>query len=69
MGAYSGVGAYLSSSGSEVGAYSGGGLFESGGLIDHLRYLFEKSNKENSKVIKNTFLNKSGNPESLKKSS
>ena len=26
MGAYSGLGAYLSSSGSEVGAYSGGGL-------------------------------------------
>ena len=32
MGAYSGVGAYLSSSGSEVGAYSGGGLIREWGL-------------------------------------
>ena len=32
MGAYSGVGAYLSSSGSEVGAYSGGGLIRELGL-------------------------------------
>ena len=37
MGAYSGVGAYLSSSDSEVGLIREGGLFESGGLIDHLR--------------------------------
>ena len=32
MRAYSGVGAYLSSSGSEVGAYSGGGLIREWGL-------------------------------------
>ena len=32
MGAYSGVGAYLSSSGSEVGTYSGGGLIREWGL-------------------------------------
>ena len=32
MGIYSGVGAYLSSSGSEVEAYSGGGLIREGGL-------------------------------------
>ena len=32
MGAYSGVGAYLSSSDSEVGAYSGGGLIREWGL-------------------------------------
>ena len=31
MGAYSGVGAYLSSSGSEVGAYSGGGFIREWG--------------------------------------
>ena len=31
MGAYSGVEAYLSSSGSEVGAYSGGGLIREWG--------------------------------------
>ena len=42
MGAYSGVGVYLSSSSSEVGAYSGGGLFESGGLIDHLQFVKSK---------------------------
>ena len=46
MGAYSGVGACLSSSGSEVGAYSGGGLFESAGLIDHLRYVSRKCYEE-----------------------
>ena len=32
MGTYSGVGAYLSSSGSEVGANSGGELIREGGL-------------------------------------
>ena len=32
MGAYSRVGAYLSSSGSEVGDYSGGGLIQEWGL-------------------------------------
>ena len=32
MGAYLGVGAYFSSSGSEVGAYSGGGLIREWGL-------------------------------------
>ena len=31
MGAYSGVGSYLSSSGSEVGAYSGGLVVHEGG--------------------------------------
>ena len=40
MGAYSGVGAYLSKWVLGEGAYSGGGgLFGSGGLFDHLRYL------------------------------
>ena len=38
MGAYSGVGAYLSKWVLGEGAYSGGGLFGSGGLFDHLRY-------------------------------
>ena len=33
------------------------------------KLLVEKSNKENLEVIKNTFQNKSGNPESLKKAS
>ena len=38
MGAYSGVGAYLSKWVLGEGAYSGGGgLFGSGGLFDHLR--------------------------------
>ena len=32
-----------------------------------LQKTVEDSNKENLKVIKNTLLNKSGNPESLKK--
>ena len=41
MGAYSGMGAYLSKWVLGEGAYSGGGggLFGSGGLFDHLRYL------------------------------
>ena len=39
MGAYSGVGTYLSKSLLRVEAYSGGGLFGTGGSIDHLRYM------------------------------
>ena len=35
--------------------------------FDHIAKVVEKSNKENSKVIKNTFLSKSGKSESLKK--
>ena len=36
--------------------------------FDHIaKKIVEKSNKENSKVIKNTFLGKPGNSESLKK--
>ena len=33
------MGAYLSKTVLGVGAYSGGGLLESGGLFDHLRYI------------------------------
>ena len=51
MGAYSGVGAYLSSSGSEVGAYMGGGLIQEWGHNRSFTVLTTDSRSYN--VIKN----------------
>ena len=54
MGAHSGVGAYLSSSGSEVGAYSGGGLIREWGLNRSFTVtvpIASENSKENSVVV------------------
>ena len=57
MGAYSGVGAYLSSSGTEMGAYSGGGVIREWGLnrsfmvFEHLQETRDYSLKEHEAVF------------------
>ena len=51
MGAYSGVGAYLSSSGSEVGAYSGGGLIREWGLNRSFTVIRKIRNRQNKYVL------------------
>ena len=48
MGAYSGVGAYLASSGSEVGDYSGGGLNQS---FTVCQYIFAKNLHFLAKIV------------------
>ena len=50
MGTYSGVGAYLSSSGSEVGAISGRGLIQEWGLNQSFTVCNKYTNYEKLKV-------------------
>ena len=47
---YTTVGPYLFKSPSRVGAYSREGLFGSGDLIDHLRYIILKIENKEKKI-------------------